>query len=124
MGDETTSKLQVNELENKVIEIFDAIGVEANSADFEDCHRVGKPKNNSKRVIARFVNRKVVKNALYKRKQLKTIEKSSIALQNATIFLNENLTPENKKIAYHCRKLNRDGTISKTYTSNGTNIIC
>ena len=124
MGDETTSKLQVNELENKVIEIFDAIGVEANSADFEDCHRVGKPKNNSKRVIARFVYRKVVKNALYKRKQLKTIEKSSIALQNATIFLNENLTPENKKIAYHCRKLNRDGTISKTYTSNGTNIIC
>ena len=27
-------------------------------------------------------------------------------------------------IAYHCRKLKRDGTISKTYTLNGTNIIC
>ena len=39
--------VQDNELENKVIEIFGAIGVEANSADFEDCHRVGKPKNNS-----------------------------------------------------------------------------
>ena len=113
-----------NELENKVIGIFDAIGVEANSADFEDCHRVGKSKNNSKKVIARFVNRKVVKNALYKRKQLKTIDKSSIGLQNATIFLNENLTPENNKIAYCCRKLKCDGTISKTYTSNGTNIIC
>ena len=37
------------ELENKVIEIFDAIGVEANSADFKDCHRVGKSKNNSKK---------------------------------------------------------------------------
>ena len=100
-------------MENKVIGIFDAIGVEANSADFEDCHRVGKSKNNSKKVIARFVNRKVVKNALYKRKQLKTIDKSSIGLQNATIFLNENLTPENNKIAYHCRKLKCDGTISK-----------
>ena len=95
MGDETTSKLQVNELENKVIEIFDAIGVEANSADFEDCHRVGKSKNNSKKVIARFVNWKVVKNALYKRKQLKTIDKSSNESQNGTIFLNENLTPKN-----------------------------
>ena len=48
--------VQDNELENKVIEIFDAIGVEANSADFEDCHRVGKSKNNLKKVIARFVN--------------------------------------------------------------------
>ena len=106
--------VQDNELENKVIGIFDAIGVEANSADFEDCHRVGKSKNNSKKVIARFVNRKVVKNALYKRKQLKTIDKSSIGLQNATIFLNENVTSENNKLAYHCRKLKRDGTISKT----------
>ena len=94
------------------------------AADFEDCHRVGKSKNTSKKVIARFINRKIVKNALYKRKQLKTIDKSSIGLQNATIFLNENLTPENNKIAYHCRKLKRDGTILKTYTSNGTNIIC
>ena len=78
--------VQYNELENKVIEIFDAIDVEANSANFEDFHRVGKPKNNSKKVIARFVNQKVVQNALYKRKQLKTIDKSSIGLQNATIF--------------------------------------
>ena len=35
------------ELENKVIEIFDAIGVEAKSANFEDYHRVGESKNNS-----------------------------------------------------------------------------
>ena len=75
-----TDTVQDNELENKAIGIFDAIGVEANSADFEDCHRVGKSKNNSKKVIARFVNRKVVKNALYKRKQLKTIDKTSIGL--------------------------------------------
>ena len=111
-------------MKNKVIEIFDAIGVDTKSVDFEDCHRVGKSKNNSKKVVARFVNRKVVKNVLYKRKQLRTIDKTFIGLHNATIFLNENLTPENNKTAYHCRKLKRDGTISKTYTSNGTNIIC
>ena len=91
-------------MENKVVEIFDAIDVEAKWAYFEDCHRVGKSKNNSKKFIARFVNRKVVKNAIYKTRQLKTIDKTSIGLQNATIFLNENLTPENNKIAYHCRK--------------------
>ena len=85
--------VQNNELENKGIGVFNAIGVEANSADFEDCHRVGKSKSNSKKVIARFVNWKVVKNALCERKQLKTIKK-------------------------------RDRITSKTYTSNGTNIIC
>ena len=41
--------VQGNELENKVIRIFDAIGVEANSADFEDCHRVGKSKKTLKK---------------------------------------------------------------------------
>ena len=54
--------VQDNELKNKVIEIFDAIGVEAKSAESEDCLRVGKSKNNSKKVIARFVNWKVIKN--------------------------------------------------------------
>ena len=34
--------IQDNELENKVIEIFNAIGVEAKPADFEDCHRIEK----------------------------------------------------------------------------------
>ena len=38
--------VQDNEMENKAIRIFDVIGVEANSADFEDCHKVGKSKNN------------------------------------------------------------------------------
>ena len=36
--------IQDNELENKVIGIFDAIGVEVKSADFEDCNSVGSPK--------------------------------------------------------------------------------
>ena len=47
---------QDNELGNKVIEIFDAIGTEAKSADFEDCHRFVKSKNNFKKVKVRFVN--------------------------------------------------------------------
>ena len=68
-----------NELKNKAIEIFNTIGVEAKSAEFEDCLRVGKSKNNSKKVIARFGNWKVIKNALYKRKQLTL---SCVILQN------------------------------------------
>ena len=36
--------VQDNQLEKKVIEIFDAISIDAKSVDFEDCHRVGKSK--------------------------------------------------------------------------------
>ena len=35
------------------------------------------------------------------------------------MFINENLTPVNNRIAYNCRKLKRQNLISKTYTVNG-----
>ena len=73
---------------------------------------------NSKKTIARFTNRKIVKDALYKRKQLKNIDKAALEMQNAMLFLNENLSEENNKIAFLCRKLKREGVISSTYTAN------
>ena len=33
--------------------------------------------------------------------------------------MNENLTPVNNKIAFHCRKLKRNGQIDKTYSRDG-----
>ena len=35
------------------------------------------------------------------------------------IFTNENLTPMNNKIPFHCRKLKRNGQINKTYSRDG-----
>ena len=35
------------------------------------------------------------------------------------IFIDENLTPVNNKIAFHCRKLKRNGQIDKTYSRDG-----
>ena len=46
---------------------------------------------------------------------------SSVNLNNAKILLNENLTPDNNKIAFYCRKRKREEMISKNYTSNGVN---
>ena len=115
--------VQDNQLENKLRFSMPLVLMQ-NQLILKIVTELGSSKITLKKVIAKFVNRKVVKNALYKRKQLRSIDKISIGLHNATMFLNENLTPENNKIAYHCQKLKRDGTISKTYTSNGTNIIC
>ena len=68
--------------------------------------------------IARFTNRKFVKQALYIRNKLKSIDKSTLGLTKV-VFINKNLTPENNRIAYNCRKPKRQNLISKTYTVNG-----
>ena len=35
------------------------------------------------------------------------------------IFINENLTPTNRKLAFHCSKLKHDSHIQKMSTGNG-----
>ena len=92
--------------------------MDVKSDDIEACHRIGKNRSSSKKTIVRFSNRKFVKQALYYMKKLKSIDKSTLGLTN-DVFINENLTPMNNRIAYNCRKLKRLNLISKTYTVNG-----
>ena len=111
------------DLEEKVIKILDKIEVNVTSRDIEACHRVGKSRNNSKKTIIRFVNRKFAKKALVNRKSLKNIDKSSIGLSNSSdIFINENLTPTNSKLAFHCRKLKREGFVDRNFSRDG--VVC
>ena len=108
-----------NDLEEKVISVFANVGIDVKSNDIKACHRIGKSRNSSKKTIVRFTNRKFAKQALYNRKKLKSIGKSTLGFNN-DVFINENLTPVNNKIAYNCRKLKRQNLILKTYTINGT----
>ena len=88
--------------------------------DVEAGHRIGKSKNSSKKTIVRFFNRKHAKKGLVNRKGLKNIDKTSIGLEKLHgIFINENLTQNNKKIAFHCRELKRNGRIDKTFSRDG-----
>ena len=52
---------------------------------------------------------------------MKNFDRRSIGLKklHRNIFINENLTPTNNKIAFHCRELKRNGRIGKTYSRNG-----
>ena len=72
-----------------------------------------------KKTIAQFTNRKFAKETLYHRKKLKSIDKSSLGMNNNNVFINENLPPVNK-IAYNCRKLKRNKLFTKTCTVNDT----
>ena len=102
-------------LKEKVIHVLSEIQVKVSGSDIEACHRIGKSKNSLKKTIVRFINRKHTKKALINRKGLININKSSLSLTSSdNIFINENLTPMNNKIAFHCWKLKRNGQIEKT----------
>ena len=104
-------------LEQKVIQILDEIDVSVSPNDIEACHRMGSAVNNSRKIIVRFTNRKFAKKALLNRSKLRKVPSIS---PNYNIFVNENLTLRNRKIAFLCRKLKRADHIEKTFTRDGT----
>ena len=102
-------------LEEKVVDILNEISVHVSPKDIEACHRAGVSKNSSNKTIICFINRKLAKKALISRKNLR---KSSSS--NCNIFINENLTVKNNKIAFLGGKLKRSGHLIKIYTRHGT----
>ena len=91
--------------------ILNEICVDVSPKDIEACHHVGVSKNNSKKTIVHFINRKHAKKALISRKNLR---KSSSP--NCNVFINENLTIKNNEIAFLTRKFKRGGHLTKIYT--------
>ena len=101
-----TQSVSDNRLQEKVADILKAIGVNITTNEIEACHRLGKKK---KKVIVRVINRKHCLKALQNKKKLKSIDKNAIGIPNANLFISENLTPTNSKLAFNCQKLKRDG---------------
>ena len=79
------------ELENKSLLILNIIGVDkVEPWQVHACHRL----KNKKNTIIRFVSRKIADSALYKRGNLKKIDKTLIGLPADTqLYINENLCP-------------------------------
>ena len=88
-------------LEDKVIEIFKCLKIPLAKSDTEDCHRLGK--SNPKNTIVRYVNRKKCYAALSKKLDMRHIDKVKHGFPEANLFVNENLTPYNQKLAWKCR---------------------
>ena len=112
-------------LEETVVEVLNKIDLNVSNNDIEACHRLGKQKNKSRKTIIRFVNKKFAKKALLNRKGLKHADTSSFGLDSHEVFINENLTRANSKIAFHSRSLKRNSLIDKCYTKDGVvHIVC
>ena len=99
-----------DQLEEKVIEIFNQLNVKIDKFDIEDCHPMGKLK---KTTIVRFVNRKNCKAILEKKLSLnRKLENAKLGFQSdERIFVSGNLTPYNQHLAWKCRELKQAGKI-------------
>ena len=112
-------------LEETVVEVLNKIDLNVSNNDIEACHRLGKQKNKPRKTIIRFVNGKFAKKAILNRKGLKHADTSSLGLDSHKVFINENLTRANSKIAFHSRSLKRNSLIDECYTKDGVvHIVC
>ena len=111
------------DLESKVTSVVSDIDVNIESREVEDCHRIGKSNNGSKKTIIRFINRKYCKKALLNRKQLERIGlKKHQFLSDTRIFITENLMVKNEPLAFNCRQLKK-GTIYLAHLQRMAQII-
>ena len=112
------------ELEDKVIEILRSIEVEVQPDDVEACHKLEYGKNESKdepkRTIVKFVNRKICDISMKNRKKLKDVDKSKLGFNEETaIYINHNLCPYYRRLIGKCKFLQRKGRINSCWTYNG-----
>ena len=86
-------------LEDKVIDTFSQLNITISVSDIEDCHRLGK--TNPKNTIVPFVNWKFCSNALEKKKQLMSLNKTELGFKSdVALYISENLTPFNQYLAW------------------------
>ena len=78
-----------------------AIDVNITTNEIEACQRLRKKMKN---VIARVICRKHYLKSLRNKKKLKSLDKNTIDIPNTNLFVSENLTPANSKLAFNCRK--------------------
>ena len=99
-------------LEHKVFDICKSINLTIENNDIEGCHIIGK--GNPKTAIVRFVNRKLCNLTLDKKHELKKIDNAKLCFQNnVKLFVSENLSPFNQKLAWKCRELRRASKTDK-----------
>ena len=86
-----------NELEDKVLTVFQKIGCELSPRNFEACHRLRK---NSDRIIVKFSHRKDCEQIM------KKVKMQDIGLPgNQSIFINTSLCPCYRIIWSKCKRL-------------------
>ena len=107
-----------NELEERVLTVFQKIGCELSPRDFEACHRLRK---NSHRVIVKFSRRKDCEQIMPVKKDVKIVKMQDIGFSgNQSIYINTSLYPYYRMVWSKCKRLQELGNITNFYISSGT----
>ena len=105
-------------LENKVLNIFDKLGVPINPNNIEACHRIRK---DSDRTIVKFNKRKDWQQVMRVKKDLKNMTFTDIDLPvGTTLYLNERLCSYYRWLWSNCKKLRNANIIHSSFIVNGT----
>lgn len=113
---------ELTDLQDTVINIGKAIGVQIKPDDIQAAHRLRKDRNHRgpRKIIARFVNRKTAESLIRSSKQFKhreTVEKAGL---RETIFINNSLSNYSKYLWGKAKSLKRKNLINKFWCYNGT----
>ena len=101
------TKHSSEDVEAKVIDIAQKIGLDLSPRDIDRCHRLGKPRHGKDRKsIVKFTNSKARERVYRARKTL-----------GEGIYVQDNLTIFREKLSYEARELVRAKTLSKTWVA-------
>ena len=107
-----------NQLETKVLSVFEKVACTIDPSFIDDCHRVGK---NNYRVIIKFSRRKDCKQVLQVKKDLKDLNTDDLDLSRGTKnFVNQSLCPYYRILWSKSKRLHNMGIINSFYISGGT----
>ena len=97
-------------LEEKVINFMASKNINIRPEQVSACHFLGGPgRDNTKKIIVRFVNRK----------DKVTVLKAGRNLRGSNVYVNEHLTTKNARLARIARHLKKRENITQTWTRNG-----
>ena len=104
------------QLEQNVTDTFSHLNINISKPDIEDCHRLGRSNT-----IVRFVNQKVCKDELEKKFDVnRLIDNSKLGFKRENkLFICENLTPYNQRLAWMSRELKRAKKINNFWSNKG-----
>ena len=107
-----------NELEEKVLKVFNKLGVTVNEENVEACHRI---KQGSDRLIIKLSRKKDCQQVMKVKSDLRNLNVSECDLPaGTTLYFNESLCPYYRWIWSCCKKLKNSNIIFGFYTVNGT----
>ena len=109
-------------LESRVVEVFEAAGVDVTPRDFHAIHHL----KNQKVIIAKCVNRRDAIAILRAKAKLREADEATKKKLGARgkIYINESLCPTYRRLFGVCNALYRKKQLTSSYTLNGSIMVC